>query len=957
MRPSFALSLSFDGISLLRASAAGWAEVGSVPADTEDLDEEMARLRRLAANLSPAGPRVELVIPDEQIRYLELDVPQEVAGAALDAQVRAALDGATPYAVSDLVFDWQREGTRVWVAAVARETLDEAEAFAEMHGFFPLGFAAHPEPETYAGTPHFGPARGAAPAPETAEAAPEAENALDAPEEAGVVADAPRGPVAAPTSVDDAEDAEPAPAPENAPDDDIAQGGAAAEEAAFEAAAEDAPGDAAPGKTGEAAPGEAEPDHEALAHKVPAASAARPAAPVRASREAPSGKAPSLGAPAARVEAPARPDPEALKGVASASIASFEGRSPAAADSGPARGFFSRRKAPRAEPQLARPKAAGAATAARPAPAVSAPAAASPKAAAPIAAPTKAPANPAAANPAAASPSAPARQAPPPSPKSLEALERARRAAAIVPPAPPPPLGEDEEEAVRLTVFGARPERRVGGKPRYLGLVLTLGLLAFLAGVAAYASLVLDNGIARYFRAAEPSRAVAAAPAPAPEVNRLADPQVQDPAMLEAALTPQPAVLPMDSAPTAEELAEGEGEPAVTEATRPEAPRPETAALAPAPTDAAPGGTGAMPRPPLRRDIDPEQAQARYAATGIWQRAPQPPALPQQSPMGDLYVTSIDNAVPVLDAVALPARAEALTDARPQAQTAPAPFGTSYDFGPGGLVRASLDGTAAPGGYMVFAGRPPLIPPQRAGTTATDAAAPEDGAATTNEAPGANVLETAPLALPPEEAQRLAAFRPRTRPGDLVEQNERATLGGRSRVELASLRPRLRPASPAEQDRAALSQTIEEAATLDTYGTPEAEAPEAIVPIPEDAGTAQAIATSPPPSARPADFASLVRRALASPPANETVVPSSPTASSVARQATIQDALNLSRVNLIGIYGQPSSRRALVRLANGRYRKVKVGDQIDGGRVAAIGEEELRLIKSGRSMVLKMPQG
>ena len=45
------------------------------------------------------------------------------------------------------------------------------------------------------------------------------------------------------------------------------------------------------------------------------------------------------------------------------------------------------------------------------------------------------------------------------------------------------------------------------------------------------------------------------------------------------------------------------------------------------------------------------------------------------------------------------------------------------------------------------------------------------------------------------------------------------------------------------------------------------------------------------------------------------------------------------------------------RLSSGRYRKVVVGDRLDGGRVSAIGESELRYTKGGRNMVLKMPRG
>jgi Tfp pilus assembly protein PilP len=82
-----------------------------------------------------------------------------------------------------------------------------------------------------------------------------------------------------------------------------------------------------------------------------------------------------------------------------------------------------------------------------------------------------------------------------------------------------------------------------------------------------------------------------------------------------------------------------------------------------------------------------------------------------------------------------------------------------------------------------------------------------------------------------------------------------------------------------------------------------------------------------------------------------------PSSTSVARQATEKDVLKLRDVNLIGVYGSASSRRALVRLGNGRYQKVRVGDSLDGGQVAAIGEGELRYIKRGRNVVLRMPQG
>ena len=71
----------------------------------------------------------------------------------------------------------------------------------------------------------------------------------------------------------------------------------------------------------------------------------------------------------------------------------------------------------------------------------------------------------------------------------------------------------------------------------------------------------------------------------------------------------------------------------------------------------------------------------------------------------------------------------------------------------------------------------------------------------------------------------------------------------------------------------------------------------------------------------------------------------------------MDNAINLRQINLIGVYGTPSNRRALVRLPSGRYKKVKVGDNVDGGRVLAIGDSELRYKRGGRNMTLKIPRG
>ena len=155
MKPNFALSLSFEGICLLHRAAGGWRVVGDVAIEPEKMAAELAILHKTAAALEPGGVRCKLLIPNEQIKYLTLET-ENLTDAELDEAVRQALEGATPYTVDELVYDYSADGAHTHVAAVARETLLEAEAFAAEHKFGPICFAAVPGEQAYLGEPFFG---------------------------------------------------------------------------------------------------------------------------------------------------------------------------------------------------------------------------------------------------------------------------------------------------------------------------------------------------------------------------------------------------------------------------------------------------------------------------------------------------------------------------------------------------------------------------------------------------------------------------------------------------------------------------------------------------------------------------------------------------------------------------------------------------------------------------------
>ncbi|MBU2358806.1 MAG: hypothetical protein KKB02_07765, partial [Alphaproteobacteria bacterium] len=140
--------------------------------------------------------------------------------------------------------------------------------------------------------------------------------------------------------------------------------------------------------------------------------------------------------------------------------------------------------------------------------------------------------------------------------------------------------------------------------------------------------------------------------------------------------------------------------------------------------------------------------------------------------------------------------------------------------------------------------------------------------------------------------------------------------------------------------------------------------------------TALAVSIIPRPAPRPRNFAQVVARtrtvapppaaaapaaptrtaAVAATPAPPTIVaPSGNVPGGVARAATIDKAMNMRQMNLVGVYGKPNARRALVRLGNGRYVKVEVGSRLDGGQVTAIGDTALNFVKRGKTYALTLP--
>lgn len=785
MTTNFALSLSFGGICLFQRVPDGWHLVGETAIDAPDLSGALAQLRADAALLDPSEMRCKLLIPNAQIKYVKLETAQTELH-----DVMAALEGATPYAVDELVVDFDRNGGRTYVAAVARETLQEAEAFATEHGFAPVAFAAVAEPMTFKSEVFFGPATaGKTGPPVTRDPVPVVQTgiAVIPPDPTAPPVFTPRPRMADPASI----------TPPAVPPHD---------EALSTPRAAVAPAPIAPVVTGDA----------------PAVTPDAPQPP-----------------PAIDVLPPIAPAPPMV-----------------ADDLAEQGGFSTRRKSD----------------------------------AAVVATPTHAPA--------------------------VEPVQKK--------------LTRKEKKTAAFATKQAQPVR---GKPRFLGFILTVILLIFMALVAIWASTLSEEDIAGWFGFGTGG-------------------------ILETAEIPPPEIIP--ATPAIQE------QPAVATAAAPQA----------------------TPLPQLREDttgqvLSPAQADRIYAATGVWQRAPRLPLEPRLDTFAATFpvlsATEISLELPVLPGISgLSPDLNIITPINPLAA------GTDFDRDENGLVRATREGTMSPQGVMIFAGPPPRKPPLRTVRTSQIAII----APPTLDAPdGVVVIIGRPSKIPPLRPEYAAL------PAPDAPIAPDATAGA---VALAGLRPSLRPDSLAPPDDLVSAIAADPAlAGVRPKTRPQGLAPEPVVAevpapatpditevmaaiadaIPESPfvnTTAQAVAISSRPDTRPRNFARVVARArdleaqqtaraTAAQPAavvsNAPARPSGTTANSVAQAATLSNAIRLRDVNLIGVYGRPNDRRALVRLGNGRYVKVEIGSRLDGGRVTAIGDSALNYVKRGKTIALQLPSG
>ena len=548
------------------------------------------------------------------------------------------------------------------------------------------------------------------------------------------------------------------------------------------------------------------------------------------------------------------------------------------------------------------------------------------------------------------------------------------------PPAAPRRGTDRADEAEAMTVFGARGRPAGTARPRGRRLAIAGGMVALVA-LASTAALTLrpdpegaDLAAVAPIEPPEPASAPSASPSPEPRP-----------------FAAEPVVVPVPPAGAPTQTAEADADrpgPSMAEADLPTA--PQSAPL-----------------------TELDRARASYAATGIWQRPPEPILPPEAQEVAAPPASAVEAAAPgtgASPAALLVPPAEATADAPPAAMPPPPPPDAAFALGADGRVEATPEGAVTPDGITVYAAAPPRRPPARPAETllASETLLPPDAGP---RDPALADARPSPRPAAPE-AERPDGASPDA-PPDIVADAlsgalaEALTDGAAPGSGPAPGTPTLTLGPVAPDGPAPAGSTwgggvlTDGAAAASLFHAPDTlpeVTPSGTTVIDEGTASAFAVAASLRPYARPGDLAESVEAArgaetpgagtgdamalptqaeqaaqaaaatirtaaapapVAAPtpaPAAAAAAPVIPSRASVARRATVENALSMRQLTLMGVFGAEGARRALIRLPSGRFEKVKVGDRIDGGQVAAIGDGRLIYVRGGRNYAIDMPR-
>ena len=142
--------LDMAAVRLMRREAGRWREVAVEKIDSSDIEK---RLQAMADQIDE-GAAVDVFLPRDQILYTDIGISSEEAA---QGEIERAIEGMTPYTLDEVAIDWEITAPgKARVAAIARETLDEAFAFAESRGRLVAGYSSLADPADFPRMPDFG---------------------------------------------------------------------------------------------------------------------------------------------------------------------------------------------------------------------------------------------------------------------------------------------------------------------------------------------------------------------------------------------------------------------------------------------------------------------------------------------------------------------------------------------------------------------------------------------------------------------------------------------------------------------------------------------------------------------------------------------------------------------------------------------------------------------------------
>ena len=393
--------------------------------------------------------------------------------------------------------------------------------------------------------------------------------------------------------------------------------------------------------------------------------------------------------------------------------------------------------------------------------------------------------------------------------------------------------------------------------------------------------------------------------APAPGIERSAQPE--DTAAVQPTEPAIPALSDVAPAAVILDIALAEAPNDVASPARPSgiAKGPKRTALALLPSDIP--ATGADPRPTLPLELDKRPASLAGVENAVPMKLA-PNGVPLSETSRGITIAALDGIIPKTDALAMP-----VLRIDPAATFDTEPPARQVDEEEIAVLPDARDGpqTEDPGSEIqsnAVEQLPEVEPDQDAPAVAE----------ATLEPSSEGQDDAAPALVPTELARALPDRAPLARPQDFTIRIERQNYGGRTLAELKKIRPGSRPASAQIEALVALVSREPIEIAVETSLSPRTKPSDfdaivAAIQVQREAERQAAVLAS-----RAPDTTAAIEAALADDTAaEEAAIPqdtprlSIPSSASVARQATLENAIRLNRINLVGVYGLSSDRAGI----------------------------------------------